>query len=60
MASHGGENPYEVSYNKEQANKIAESESKDNMGDSSGQLKDGGASESMGGVFGGGSKSFSF
>ena len=53
MASHGGENPYEVSYNKEQADKINEAESKDAMTDSSGSLE-----SQSGGVFGG--KSFSF
>lgn len=34
MAGHGGENPWEVDYNKEQAGKISESESSANMSDS--------------------------
>ena len=33
MASVGGENPYEVSYNKEQADKISEVEADANMND---------------------------
>ena len=33
MAAHGGENPWEVAYKKEQADKIAESESTSTMKD---------------------------
>ena len=38
MAAHGGENPWEVSYNKEQAEKISESEQGSNLQDSAGGL----------------------
>jgi len=40
MAAHGGENPWEVDFNKEQAGKISESESSANMSDSAGGVLD--------------------
>ena len=54
MASHGGENPYEVEYKKEQADKIADAESVDNMGPDTATVDKGS------GMFGSGSKSYSF
>ena len=52
MASAGGENPWEVAFNKEQAGKIAESESSANMTDS--------AASSGAGLMEKATKSFSF
>ena len=52
MASAGGENPWEVAFNKEQAGKIAESESGANMTDS--------AASSGAGLMEKATKSFSF
>ena len=39
MASLGGENPWEVEYNKNAAGKISESEQSSNMTDSAGMLE---------------------
>ena len=52
MAAHGGENPWEVAYKKEQAEKIAESESNSTMKDQ--------AAEATSGMLEKATKSFSF
>ena len=53
MASSGGENPWEVAYNKEQAGNIAESEQGSNMQDSASDVNKGGVLEKA-------TRSFSF
>ena len=52
MAAHGGENPWEVAYKKEQADKIAESESGATLKDQ--------AAEAGSGMLEKATKSFSF
>ncbi len=53
MASSGGENPWEVAYNKEQAGNISESEQGSDMKDSASDVNQGGVLEKA-------TRSFSF
>lgn len=57
MASHGGENPWEVAYNKDQAKNISESEKSSDMNDSAAASP---GSTGEGGLLDKATKSFSF
>jgi len=56
MASHGGENPWEVAYNKDQAKNISESEKSSDMSDSAAASP----GSTGGGLLDKATKSFSF